>query len=164
MLHKHRHPYSIWAPILTEFSKLSVLCNWKCATSFFWGRTMTRVQTVLLRVQPRFINPGLLTLTSMCGSDSYELRIQQLLPSLPYQTRSNTFSYKWPNFLSNLVQQKSWIRIQDPDEQHWVVVPYLENSLLAFPWENLSGDLVLLVTPELLALELNLWPDHNNRS
>ncbi len=33
---------------------------------------------------------------------------------------------------------------------------YLENSLLAVPWENLSGDLVLLVTPELLALELNL--------
>jgi hypothetical protein len=43
-------------------------------------------------------------------------------------------------------------------EAKWqaVVVWYLENSLLAVPWENLSGDLVLLVTPELLALELNL--------
>jgi hypothetical protein len=43
-------------------------------------------------------------------------------------------------------------RIQMSNTGLW----YLENSLLAVPWENLSGDLVLLVTPELFALELNL--------
>ena len=35
---------------------------------------------------------------------------------------------------------------------------YLENGLLAIPWEDLGCYLVLLVAPELLALELNLSP------
>ena len=35
---------------------------------------------------------------------------------------------------------------------------YLEYGLLAIPWEDLGCYLVLLVAPELLALELNLSP------